>query len=83
MSRERAAVLPEARRSRRSEPPDDEHVGGQPRDERAALNTFLQLAEHCPIAHAHEHVVVTHEVAADSTKRPGCPHAVRNSERGI
>lgn len=43
----------------------------------AAVNTFLQVADYYLIAHAlaGEHVVVTHEVAANSVKRIKIPNA--------
>lgn len=45
--------------------------------EPAAVNTFLQVADYWLVAHAlaHEHTVVTHEVAASSTKRIKIPNA--------
>ena len=45
--------------------------------EPAAINTFLQVADYYLVAHAlaHGHVVVTHEVAANSTKRIKIPNA--------
>jgi hypothetical protein len=45
--------------------------------EPAAVNTFLQVADFYLVAHAlaHGHVVVTHEVAAASTKKIKIPNA--------
>jgi hypothetical protein len=45
--------------------------------EPAAVNTFLQVADYYLVAHAlaHGHTVVTHEVAAASTKRIKIPSA--------
>lgn len=45
--------------------------------EPAAINTFLQVADYYLIAHAlaHEHVVVTHEIASGSTKKINIPNA--------
>jgi len=45
--------------------------------EPAAVNTFLQVADYYLVAQAHEHghTVVTHEVAAPSTKRIKIPNA--------
>lgn len=45
--------------------------------EPAAVNTFLQVADYYLVAqaHAHNHVVVTHEIAANSTKRIKIPNA--------
>jgi uncharacterized protein DUF4411 len=45
--------------------------------EPAAVNTFLQIADYYLVAHAlaHRHTVVTHEVAAASTKRIKIPNA--------
>jgi hypothetical protein len=45
--------------------------------EPAAISTFLQVADYYLVAHAlaHKHVVVTHEVAANSTKRIKIPNA--------
>jgi len=45
--------------------------------ERAAVSTFLQVADFYLVAHAlaHAHVVVTHEVAAASTKKIKIPNA--------
>ena len=45
--------------------------------EPAAVNTFLQVADYYLVAHAlaHGHVVVTHEVAAYSTKKIKIPNA--------
>lgn len=45
--------------------------------EPAAVNTFLQVADYWLVAHAlaHGHTVVTHEVAASSTKRIKIPNA--------
>jgi hypothetical protein len=44
--------------------------------EPAAVNTFLQVADYYLIAHAlaHGHTVVTHEVAAPSTKKVKIPN---------
>jgi len=44
--------------------------------EPAAVNTFLQVADFFLVAHAlaHSHVVVTHEVAAASTKKIKIPN---------
>lgn len=44
--------------------------------EPAAVNTFLQVADYYLIAHAlaHRHTVVTHEVAAASTKKIKIPN---------
>lgn len=45
--------------------------------EPAAVNTFLQVADYYLVAHAlaHGHAVVTHEVAAPSTKKVKIPNA--------
>ena len=45
--------------------------------EPAAINTFLQVADYYLVAHAlaHKQVLVTHEVAANSTKRIKIPNA--------
>jgi hypothetical protein len=45
--------------------------------EPAAVNTFLQVADYYLIAHAlaHGHVVVTHEIPADSKKKIKIPNA--------
>lgn len=45
--------------------------------EPAAVNTFLQVADYYLIAHAlaHGDVVVTHEIASNSTKRVKIPNA--------
>lgn len=45
--------------------------------EPAAVTTFLQLADYYLVAHAHAHghVVVTHEVVAHSTKKIKIPNA--------
>ena len=45
--------------------------------EPSAVNTFLQLADYYLVAHAlaHQHVVVTHEKAAPSTKKIKIPNA--------
>lgn len=45
--------------------------------EPAAISTFFQVADYYLVAHAlaHRHVVVTHEVPADSTKRIKIPNA--------
>ncbi len=37
--------------------------------------TFLQDADYYLVAHAHHHVVVTHEVVAHSTKKIKIPNA--------
>ena len=44
--------------------------------EPAAVNTFLQVADYYLVAHAlaHNHTVVTHEVAANSTKKIKIPN---------
>ncbi len=44
--------------------------------EPAAINTFLQVADYYLIAHAsaHGHVVVTHEIPADSARRVKIPN---------
>ncbi len=44
--------------------------------EPAAVNTFLQVGDYYLVAHAHAHqlVVVTHEVAANSTKKIKIPN---------
>lgn len=41
----------------------------------AAVNTFLQVADYYLVAHAHGHIVVTHEVVAHTTKRIKIPNA--------
>lgn len=43
----------------------------------AAVSTFLQVADYYLVAHAvaHQHVIVTHEVAAASTKKIKIPNA--------
>ena len=43
----------------------------------AAVNTFLQVADYYLVAHAHahRHVVVTHEVVAHTTKKIKIPNA--------
>lgn len=43
----------------------------------AAVNTFLQVADYYLVAHAlvHKHVVVTHEIASNSTKKIKIPDA--------
>jgi len=43
----------------------------------AAVSTFLQVADYYLIAHAHahQHIVVTHEVAAHGTKKIKIPNA--------
>jgi hypothetical protein len=45
--------------------------------EPAAVSTFLQVADYYLVAHAldHSHVVVTHEVPSNSTKRIKIPNA--------
>jgi hypothetical protein len=45
--------------------------------EPAAISTFFQVADYYLVAHAlaHKHVVITHEVAANSTKRIKIPNA--------
>jgi uncharacterized protein DUF4411 len=45
--------------------------------EPAAVNTFLQVADYYLVAHAlaHGHTVVTHEIAAATTKRIKIPNA--------
>jgi hypothetical protein len=45
--------------------------------EPAAVNTFLQVGDYYLVAHAHAHglVVVTHEIAANSTKKIKIPNA--------
>lgn len=45
--------------------------------EPAALSTFFQVADYYLVAHAlaHDHVVVTHEIPAASTKRIKIPNA--------
>lgn len=45
--------------------------------EPAAVNTFLQVADYYLVAHAlaHGHTVVTHEIAAASTKKIKIPNA--------
>ncbi len=50
-------------------------VTGQSFDS-AAVNTFLQVADYYLVAHAyaHQHIVVTHEVAAASLKRIKIPN---------
>jgi hypothetical protein len=47
------------------------------RYEPAAVSTFLQLADYYLVAHAlaHGHTLVTHEVAADTTKKIKIPNA--------
>jgi Domain of unknown function (DUF4411) len=47
------------------------------RYEPAAINTFLQVADYYLVAHAfaHKHVVVTHEIPSNSTKRIKIPDA--------
>jgi hypothetical protein len=44
--------------------------------EPAAVSTFLQVADYYLVAqaHAHQHVVVTHEIVAHSTKRIKIPN---------
>jgi hypothetical protein len=44
--------------------------------EPAAVNTFLQVADYYLVAHAlaHKHIVVTHEIAANSTKKIKIPN---------
>ena len=43
----------------------------------AAVNTFLQVADYYLVSHAlaHDHIVVTHEVPANSVKRIKIPNA--------
>jgi len=43
----------------------------------AAINTFLQVADYFLVAHAHAHghTIVTHEIAAASTKKIKIPNA--------
>jgi len=45
--------------------------------EPAAINTFLQVADYYLVAQAlaQDHVIVTHEIASDSTKRVKIPNA--------
>ena len=45
--------------------------------EPAAVNTFLQVADYYLVAHAlaHGHTIITHEVAAGSTKKIKIPNA--------
>ena len=45
--------------------------------EPAAVNTFLQVADYFLVAHAlaHSHVVVTHEVPADTVRKIKIPNA--------
>jgi len=45
--------------------------------EPAAVNTFLQVADYYLVAHAHagQHIVVTHEIAANSIKKIKIPNA--------
>jgi hypothetical protein len=45
--------------------------------EPAAVNTFLQVADYFLVTYAlaHEHVVVTHEIVANTTKRIKIPNA--------
>jgi hypothetical protein len=45
--------------------------------EAAAVNTFLQVADYFLVAHAlaHAHVVVTHEVPADTVRKIKIPNA--------
>ncbi len=47
--------------------------------EPAAMNTFLQAADYYLVAQAvaHQHTVVTHEIAAESTKRIKIPNACK------
>ncbi len=47
------------------------------RYEPAAVNTFLQVADYYLVAHAlaHDHTVVTHEIASTSTKKIKIPDA--------
>ena len=47
------------------------------RYEPAAVSTFLQVADYYLVAHAlaHGHVLVTHEVAADTTRKVKIPNA--------
>lgn len=44
--------------------------------EQAAVNTFLQVADYYLVAYAlaHQHILVTHEVAANTTKRIKIPN---------
>ena len=44
--------------------------------EQAAVSTFLQVADYYLVAHAlaHEHIIVTHEVVANTTKRIKIPN---------
>ncbi len=44
--------------------------------EPAAINTFLQIADYYLVAHAlaHRHVLVTHEIPADSVRRIKIPN---------
>jgi len=44
--------------------------------EPAAINTFLQVADYYLVAHAlaHRHIVVTHEIPADSVRRIKIPN---------
>ena len=43
----------------------------------AAMNTFLQVADYYLVSHAlaHDHIVVTHEVPANSAKKIKIPNA--------
>jgi len=45
--------------------------------EQAAIATFLQVGDYYLVAHAlaHQHTVVTHEIASPSTKRIKIPNA--------
>jgi hypothetical protein len=45
--------------------------------EPVAVNTFLQIADYYLVAHAlaHQHTVVTHEIASNSTKKIKIPNA--------
>ena len=47
------------------------------RYEPAAVSTFLQVADYYLVAHAfaHQHIVVTHEIASTSTKKVKIPDA--------
>ena len=47
------------------------------RYEAAAVNTFMQVADYFLVAHAlaHAHVVVTHEVPADTVRKVKIPNA--------
>ena len=45
--------------------------------EPAAVSTFMQVADHMLVAqaHGHGHIVVTHEVPSNSTKKSKIPNA--------